>query len=67
MCNLCVEWEKGKLTAKEAMGAIGELIASGKDKEHLVELSERILDKEVPISENDDELNKSWYEETHED
>lgn len=67
MCIVCRDWQAGKLTSKEALGALGELINSSKkeDKEHYFEVSEKILDKEVPVTEDDSELDKSWYEETH--
>jgi hypothetical protein len=37
MCIICVDFEKGKLTTKEARRALGEL-ASGLDKRHVEEL-----------------------------
>lgn len=69
MCIVCLDWEKGKLTSQEALRALGELIsgAKGKEKQHLFEVSEKILDKEVPMGESDEELNKNWHEETHGD
>lgn len=67
MCIVCKDWEAGKLTSKEALRALGELIsgAKPKEKEHLFKVSEKILDKEVPLSDNDEELDKNWHEETH--
>ena len=67
MCIVCKDWEAGKLTSKEALRALGELIASAKpkEKEHFFKVSEKILDKEVPVSETDEELDQSWHEETH--
>lgn len=69
MCIVCKDWELGKLTSKEALRALGELIsgAKEKEKEHLFKVSEKILDKEVPLSENDEELDQKWHEETHDE
>lgn len=66
MCMLCVEWEKQKITSKEAFGAINEMLSASKDKEqvkHLSDLSERIISAEVPDVPVDEELEKSWSDE----
>lgn len=49
MCQICVDWEKGKMTSKEAMRAIGEVIgpAQGDENEHYIRLAERIVNKDV--------------------
>ncbi len=71
MCIVCVEWEAGKLTSKEALRALGELIGMKGEADrdpkvrHYYKSVEKILDKEVPVSDTDDELNKNWHEETH--
>lgn len=67
MCIVCRDWEAGKLTSKEALQNLGELIQAAKEdeKEHYFEVSEKILDKEVPLSETDEELDQTWHEETH--
>jgi hypothetical protein len=67
MCVVCKEWIAGKMTSKEALGNLGELMvgADSKGKAHYEEVVEKILDKEVPVVQ-DDELDQSWYEETHE-
>ena len=67
MCLVCKDWQLGKLTNKEALRAIGEMVDSGENKEHLMRLAEKILDKEVPMGDDDGELNKSWHDETHKD
>ena len=69
MCIVCRDWEAGKLTSKEALRALGEMIpgAKPKEKEHFFKVSEKILDKEVPLNENDEELDQSWHEETHDE
>lgn len=64
MCVICKDWERGKLTSKEALKNIGEVIyKDNKLDKHLMDLSEKILDKEVPLSDNDEEMDKLWQEE----
>ena len=68
MCIICKEWQAGKLTSQEAFRAIGEFISSAEDmeeKKHLFELSDKILDKDLP-SNVDSGLDDSWWKETHE-
>lgn len=63
MCKICVDWEKGKMTSKEAMGAIREVIgpASGEDNEHYIKLAGKIMDKEVSSgTEQDSELDAEY-------
>jgi hypothetical protein len=66
MCQLCVEWEKQRLTAREALSAIGEMINTAKTEEqvdHLFELSDRIMDTEVPFDEQDKDADSLWSDE----
>lgn len=68
MCVVCKDWELGKLTAKEAFRNLGELINSTEDREerrHLFDLSNQLLDEEVPLNETDEELDAQWHKETH--
>jgi len=66
MCIVCVEWEKGKLTSTEALRNLGEMIAvDSKEKEHYLKVSGKILDKEVPMDDTDEELDQKWHEENH--
>lgn len=68
MCKICVEWENNRLTNKEAFGAIGEMINTSKDESqvgHLKDLSERILDKELPNVGTNTEVDEAWWEFTH--
>lgn len=59
MCLICVEWQAGKLTAKDAMRNLGESLAVATDNddhskvEHLIELSDRLMDAEVPFPDRD--------------
>ena len=50
MCMVCIDYEKGKMTFKEALKALGELTVSNKDdfskKEHFMEAAERIMEME---------------------
>lgn len=66
MCIICIEWEKQKLTSKEAFRAIGEIMNSQNQK-HLEDLSEKILQKEVPLTETDEEAEKEFWTSTHGD
>lgn len=63
MCIICTDWEKGKMTAKEAMAAIGEVIGNSslERTEHLIRLSEKIINKEFPEPQAQDvELDTEW-------
>ena len=57
MCIVCVEWEKGKLTNQEALRALGEMIVGHGESEesiaHYFDTSDKILDKEVPLEEDE--------------
>lgn len=73
MCIICKEWMAGKLTSKEALSNLGELIGLKSESDrnpkikHYYSVIDKILDKEVPMNDNDEELDKRWHEETHED
>ena len=48
-CLMCLEWEKGKMTNKEVLNAVGEMLDFSEDeteKAHLFGLVEKVLDKE---------------------
>ena len=70
MCIVCVEWNKGNLTSKEAMRNLGEMIGMkgeadlDPDIRHYYEAVEKILDKEVPLSDTNEELDSKWHRET---
>lgn len=58
-CLLCIEYEKGKMTAKETLNNIGEMIDSTTDEEkksHLFELADKVISKEQPFQEWDDDF-----------
>jgi hypothetical protein len=50
MCQVCTDWEKGKMTNQEALKALGEMIESDKSTNdevtHYFDLEDKILDKE---------------------
>ena len=68
MCLLCVEWQKQKITAKEAYRAIGEMLTTAKDDaqvQHLTELSDKILEQEVPTTYVNPDADQAWWNSTH--
>ena len=66
MCIICTEWSKGKMTAKEAFRAIGETMNSDlKQVEHLTELSDRIMDTEIPLNTRNEQAEKDFWNSTH--
>lgn len=70
MCVVCLDWEKGKLTSKEALRNLGEMIQSSSKEEeavHYFEVVEKIMDKEVPEVSSDGDLDKKWHEQNYED
>jgi len=71
MCVICKEWQAGKLTSEEAVKALGEMINSQsipkKEKTHYWKALDEIMEKEVPVTEADEELDRRWHEETHEE
>lgn len=70
MCIICVDWEKGHLTSKEAFNAVGEVLGVTEDEkiiEHLLDLSNKILDKDLPSVVVDEELEEAYWKEMHSD
>lgn len=68
MCNICIDWEKQRMTSKEAFRAIGEVLHTSNDKsqvQHAKELAERIIQKEVPTTETNEEADGDWWNATH--
>ena len=68
MCQLCVEWERQKLTSREAFSAINEMLETSQDEDyiqHLIDLSEKIIDSEVPSNELDTDEDTLWWNITH--
>lgn len=68
MCQVCRDWEAKKITNKEALASVGKLLKTDKkNSEHYLKVSDKILDEEVPFSDTDQELDRRWHDETHED
>lgn len=72
MCLVCVEWQSGKLTNKEALRNLGEMIRvedrdNGEDNGHYYKVVDDIMDKELGVSTSDSEIDAAWHKETHED
>lgn len=72
MCLVCSEWELGKLTNKEALRNLGELIRAedrdnGEDNGHYYQVVDKIMDDELGESSSDDEIDAAWHKETHQD
>jgi hypothetical protein len=65
MCLICLDWQKGNMTSKEAFSAINEIVSTEKDEtklKHIFELSNKILEKEAPYSEWDEDLHGHYIE-----
>lgn len=67
MCIVCVEWQAGKLTSKEALKNLGELIKTEDAKDHYFLAVDKILDKEMQTTVYDDETDTAWHKETYGD
>lgn len=70
MCKICDDWESKKISPKEAYRRIGDALRDQSDPEktgHLMELSAIILDKDVPMTESNADLDKDWWDENHEE
>lgn len=71
MCRVCDSFpvtieEMTKSQIKKAFADISKALDKEKDKNkinHLLEISGKILDKEVPFKDTDKELDKIWQEE----
>ena len=64
---MCVEWTKGKLTSKEALRNLGELINVGEEteKDHYWGVIDKIMESELPTNETDEDLDAAYWNETH--
>lgn len=63
MCKICIDWEKGKMTSKEALRAAGEIMygTNEENAQHAADVVEKIMTKEVPSgSEQDAELDAEY-------
>lgn len=67
MCTICSRWEKGQLTSQEAYKELGDMLTTSKDKsklDHALSVSNKILDKLVPMESVDSDMDALWSEET---
>jgi hypothetical protein len=64
MCKICIDWEKGKMTSREALRAAGEIMygTNEKNAEHAAEVVEKIMAKEVPSGTDPDPELDAEYE-----
>lgn len=49
MCCVCVDWERGKMTNREALRALGEMIDTNgtyEEQEHYIDMTEKIEEEE---------------------
>lgn len=67
MCQLCIEWQKRRITPKEAYRAIGEMLttADSEKVKHLTNLSNEIIESEVPETKPNSAADQAWWNSTH--
>lgn len=67
MCVICTEYQMGKITSREAYRAMAEITLTSPSKaqqDHMLEVSDLILSKEVPSNEADSELDAIYLSES---
>lgn len=70
MCLICLEWEKEKMTSKEALQALGEIAINSTDEAevtHMFELANKILDKEENFDDDEGGLDIISFEDLYEE
>lgn len=70
MCLVCAEWQAGKLTNKEALRNLGEMIAvpkeSNEENAHYFSVVDKIVEKDLGKEpETDAELDARWHSENY--
>lgn len=67
MCIVCTEWQAGKLTNKEALHNLGELIGTetGAKSSHYYKVVDEVMEDEMGGTPVDQELDIAWHRETH--
>jgi hypothetical protein len=72
MCVICERYKRGEISGENAlkkMDVIIDIVSNPEYKKslrvHLLELSELILSKEVPMPESDESLDLEWWNATH--
>lgn len=64
MCQICKDLKDKKLTSYQAYEALGKM-AQGKltkeQREHILEVSDKILEGEVPVYQVNKEVEEAWH------
>ena len=61
MCIICKDWQSGKMTSREALRAVGEMMGtSGANERHLQSVVDKIMEKESPEGESNPDLDEEW-------
>lgn len=62
MKTIFEKFKSGKITAKEAYSEINQKLetASDSDKKKLIELSNRIMDRELPLEERNNDVESAY-------
>lgn len=67
MRSIWEDFVAGKITTKEAFDRITVAMgtATGPETDQLVKLAEKILDKDMPMSEKNLAMDEAWWKATH--
>jgi len=68
MCIICKEWETGKLKIGPALKKVAKNLKNAKtdlQKQHLWELSDRILEDDSPTKQINESIDSLWWDATH--
>ncbi len=69
MCDICDDWESGKLKIGQTLKKIAKRLKNPKtsfeNTEHLWSLSDRILQEDAPQQDTNEALDKLWWNSTH--
>lgn len=68
MCQICEDWESGQLSSKGAFKAIGDAMKTAKTKkqmDHFHAVCDKILSKECPEPEVNEEEDERFWNSTH--
>jgi hypothetical protein len=68
MCSICDDWKSNKIDSKQAMERIKDALQKNpKNIGHLTSLSDKILDRDVPMTERDEVAEGQWEGEYNDD
>lgn len=71
MCDICKDFKNGKISGKSAIDKMHRRLADERgveaSKTHLFELTDIVLASELPIIENNEEINMAWHREMYGD